>query len=494
MPKVSRETASQAVTLEGHQIHTEDLEGGYSVCFESHTADADVADWFRGLPDDRCQVPRWGYVLAGMITFRFAGPATRRTWPATPTTCRRATRPSTTPGRRSSSSARRSRSTRRSASSWATSSARERRHDRPEHIETVVIGAGQAGLSVGHHLAKRGRPFVILDANERVGDNWRRHWDSLRLFSPARLDGLPGMAFPAPGWSFPTKDQTADYLEHYAERFELPVRGGTRVERIARDGEGYLVDCDDGQIAADNVVVATGTFGRPFTPAFAGELDPRIVQLHSSEYQRPSLLLDGPVLVVGASHSGADVAMDVAPTHRDDPRRPRHGPGAGRHREPARPGRLARAGVPGAQGPDAQDADGSARCAPRSGRTADRCSATGGPTSRPPASSARPPGSPASATAGRCSTTAPSSTWRTSSGAPASVRTSAGSTCRSATRTAGRARSGASSPRPPACTSSGLAFQYAFSSMLLLGAGRDAEHVAGHIATRMAERRVAVAA
>ncbi len=186
----------------------------------------------------------------------------------------------------------------------------------PEHLETVVIGAGQAGLSVGHHLAKRGRPFVILDADERVGDNWRRHWDSLRLFSPARLDGLPGMAFPAPGWSFPTKDETADYLERYAERFELPVRGGTRVERIARDGEGYLVECDDGQIAADNVVVATGTFGRPFTPAFAGELDPRIVQLHSSEYQRPSLLLDGPVLVVGASHSGADVAIDVAPTHR----------------------------------------------------------------------------------------------------------------------------------------------------------------------------------
>ena len=73
MPKVSRETASQAVSLEGHEIRTEHLEGGYSVCFESHTADADVADWFRGLPADRCQVPRWGYVLAGMITFRFAG-------------------------------------------------------------------------------------------------------------------------------------------------------------------------------------------------------------------------------------------------------------------------------------------------------------------------------------------------------------------------------------------------------------------------------------
>jgi hypothetical protein len=72
MPNVSRDTASQAVSLEGHEIRSEDLDGGYTVCFESHTADSDVADWFRGLPDDRCQVPRWGYVVAGMITFRFA--------------------------------------------------------------------------------------------------------------------------------------------------------------------------------------------------------------------------------------------------------------------------------------------------------------------------------------------------------------------------------------------------------------------------------------
>jgi putative flavoprotein involved in K+ transport len=185
-----------------------------------------------------------------------------------------------------------------------------------EHVETVIVGAGQAGLSVGHHLAKRGHPFVILDANERVGDNWRRHWDSLRLYSPARLDGLPGMPFPLPAWSFPTKDQTADYLERYAERFELPVRCGSPVRRVARNGRGYVVDCAGGPIAADNVVVATGTFGRPYSPACAEELDPRIVQLHSSEYKNPSQLRDGPVLVVGAAHSGADVAMDCAATHR----------------------------------------------------------------------------------------------------------------------------------------------------------------------------------
>jgi putative flavoprotein involved in K+ transport len=185
-----------------------------------------------------------------------------------------------------------------------------------ERVETIIVGAGQAGPSVGHHLARRDRPFLIFDANERVGDNWRRHWDSLRLFSPARLDGLPGMTFPAPAWSFPTKDQTADYLEQYAARFELPVISGTRVERVSRNGHGYVVDCGDRRVEADNVVVATGTFGRPFVPGFAKDLDPGIVQLHSSEYRNPSQLQDGPVLVVGAAHSGADVAMDVASAHR----------------------------------------------------------------------------------------------------------------------------------------------------------------------------------
>jgi putative flavoprotein involved in K+ transport len=186
---------------------------------------------------------------------------------------------------------------------------------RADRFETVIIGGGQAGLSVGHHLAKRDRSFVILDANERVGDNWRRHWDSLRLYSPARLDGLPGMPFPAPAWSFPTKDQTADYLEQYATRFDLPIRKGTCVKEVSTNGNGYLVTCRDRRFEAENVVVATGTFGRPHTPAFAAELDPAIVQLHSCEYKNPSQLRDGPVLVVGAAHSGADVAMDVVGDH-----------------------------------------------------------------------------------------------------------------------------------------------------------------------------------
>jgi putative flavoprotein involved in K+ transport len=180
-------------------------------------------------------------------------------------------------------------------------------------VETVVIGAGQAGLSTGYHLSRRGRDFVILDSVRRIGDNWRSHWDSLRLFSPARVADLPGMRFPAPSDSYPSQDEMADYLEAYAARFELPVRTGVRVARLSREGERYVVTTDGATYECDNVVVASGTFGRtPMIPDFAERLDPGILQLHSSEYKNPSRLQPGGVLVVGASHSGSDIAFEVA--------------------------------------------------------------------------------------------------------------------------------------------------------------------------------------
>jgi putative flavoprotein involved in K+ transport len=185
-----------------------------------------------------------------------------------------------------------------------------------EHVETLIIGAGQAGLATGYHLRRAGRECLIVDAHERVGDGWRQQWDTLRLYSPARYDGLPGMRFPAPPWSFPGKDEVADYFEAYAEHFDLPVQLGQRVDRLSADADGYRATVGDRVIDADNVVVATGTFGRtPLVPDFADRLDPMVMQLHSSEYRRPVQLRDGPVLVVGASHSGADIAYEVAQTH-----------------------------------------------------------------------------------------------------------------------------------------------------------------------------------
>jgi putative flavoprotein involved in K+ transport len=110
----------------------------------------------------------------------------------------------------------------------------------PDRIETIVIGGGQSGLAVGYDLTRRGRPFVILDANDRIGDTWRKRWDSLRVFTPARLNGLPGMPFPAPSSSFPTKDEVADYLAAYAARFDLPVRTGVRVDGLSRVGDRFV--------------------------------------------------------------------------------------------------------------------------------------------------------------------------------------------------------------------------------------------------------------
>ena len=190
------------------------------------------------------------------------------------------------------------------------------RDERVETVDTIVIGGGQAGLSVGYYLQRQGRPFVVLDANERIGGSWRtRTWDSLRLFTPARYDGLPGWAFPTPGWSFPTARETADYLEAYAQRFDLPVRSGMTVDRLARQGTRYVVSCGERRFVADNVVVATGFYGTPVVPQFASEIDPRIVQMHSSEYRAPAQLASGRVLLVGAGNSGADIALELSKTH-----------------------------------------------------------------------------------------------------------------------------------------------------------------------------------
>jgi putative flavoprotein involved in K+ transport len=185
-----------------------------------------------------------------------------------------------------------------------------------ERVQVVVVGGGQAGLSVGYCLAQRGLSFVILEAGARIGDAWRKRWDSLRLFTPAKYDGLIGMPFPAPPFSFPTKDQMADYLEAYAKRFDLPVRTNARVDRVSRDGARYIVDAGNRRFEADHVVVAMATYQAGRVPAFAQALDPGIVQLHSNAYKNPGQLRPGNVLIVGAGNSGADIALDASRSHR----------------------------------------------------------------------------------------------------------------------------------------------------------------------------------
>jgi len=183
-----------------------------------------------------------------------------------------------------------------------------------ERHATVVIGAGQSGLAASHHLTKRGIDHVVLDAHERIGDNWRTRYDSLRLYSPAKYDALPGMPMPMPGHAFPSGNQMGDYLEAYAERNDLPVRTGIVVDGLAPTDagrHGYTITAGDRRYEAAQVVVATGPFRLPRVPDFATQLDPSILQLHSADYRDPSQLRDGPVLVVGVSHSGSDLAMEA---------------------------------------------------------------------------------------------------------------------------------------------------------------------------------------
>jgi putative flavoprotein involved in K+ transport len=183
----------------------------------------------------------------------------------------------------------------------------------PKAHDTVVVGAGQAGLAVGYHLARQGRDFTILDAAAEPAAAWRERWDSLTLFTPARYDSLPGLPFPGDPARYPTRDEVVEYLTGYAERFGLPVELGCRVRRVAPACDGWLVETGDRTIEARNVVVATGPFQVPRVPvALADRLDPSVQQRHSAGYRRPAAIDGATVLVVGGGNTGYQIAEELA--------------------------------------------------------------------------------------------------------------------------------------------------------------------------------------
>ena len=180
--------------------------------------------------------------------------------------------------------------------------------------DTIVIGAGQAGLAAGYHLTKRGKPFLIIDSADRVGGSWTNRWDSLRLFTPATRDSLPGLELGG-GFSFPTAAELLDYMERYAGHFALPLRLGVTVDGLFRENGGFRVTAGGEVFDAANVILATGEHRIPKVPTFAADLGGDIVQLHSSEYRNPGQLNPGTVLIVGAGNSGVEIGVEVAQTH-----------------------------------------------------------------------------------------------------------------------------------------------------------------------------------
>ena len=181
-----------------------------------------------------------------------------------------------------------------------------------DFFNTIVIGDGQAGLAVGYFLKKRGTEFTIIDENTRTGDAWRGRWDSLRLFTPSKYNGLPGKSFPGQDFTFPTKDEVAEYLEEYAGQFQLPIQHGVTVNGLVRNDQGYRVSTSAGSLVAKHVIVATGAYQKPFTPSTAQLLDSGLMQMHSSAYCNPHQIPVHNILVVGAGNSGVEISLELA--------------------------------------------------------------------------------------------------------------------------------------------------------------------------------------
>ena len=182
-------------------------------------------------------------------------------------------------------------------------------------FDVIVVGGGQAGLAVAYHLSRQEADFLVVDAGAGIGESWRTRWDSLRLFTPAQYDGLPGMQFPAADGDYPSKDMVADYLRDYAARFALPVRLRCAVTRVEQVADGFVIHTSQGPLSTRQVVIATGPFQKPVVPRMVASLSGHVVQLHSAEYRRPGDLPTGPVVVVGAGNSGRQIAEELASTH-----------------------------------------------------------------------------------------------------------------------------------------------------------------------------------
>ncbi|MES5893342.1 NAD(P)-binding domain-containing protein [Bacillus cereus group sp. RP43] len=182
-------------------------------------------------------------------------------------------------------------------------------------LDAIIVGAGQAGLTMGYYLKQAGYSFLLLEAGKRIGDSWRNRYDSLQLFTPREFSSLPGMILKGEGNGFPYKDEIATYLEEYTRFFQLPVQVQTEVLKIRKKKEIYEIHTPKEILQSKKVIIATGGFQQPYIPSFSKHLSSHIFQIHSSQYKSPSQVPKGTVLVVGGGNSGMQIAVELAKTH-----------------------------------------------------------------------------------------------------------------------------------------------------------------------------------
>lgn len=185
--------------------------------------------------------------------------------------------------------------------------------------DTIIIGAGQAGLATGYYLQQQGLRFLILERAAKPGNSWLSRYESLRLFTPSQYSSLPGLPFPLPGDICPTKNQVAGYFAQYIAFHQLPVQFDQQVTELTRLDDRFElrvtgVAGSTAHYRARQVVVATGSFQHPYIPSFGTRPAPSVFQVHSSQYTHPTMIPEGNVLVVGAGNSGALLSVELANT------------------------------------------------------------------------------------------------------------------------------------------------------------------------------------
>jgi putative flavoprotein involved in K+ transport len=178
--------------------------------------------------------------------------------------------------------------------------------------DTIVIGAGQAGLASSYYLKKANKKFIVIDKCNEIGEAWKERYDSLVLFTPRMYSSLPGLPLTGDQQGLPVKDEVVKYLKEYVEKFQLPVQLNEKIEHVSKVGNYFLVKTNKNEYKAQNVIVATGPFQTPNIPEFSKQLPNTIHQLHSSYYKNPNQLVEGSALVVGGGNSGAQIAVELS--------------------------------------------------------------------------------------------------------------------------------------------------------------------------------------